>query len=361
MKTVDWASGPFSGEEIWSLGRSLVTYHNGVIPEQKMENTRSLWEVFDNFSLESRELYLLEEIPRIAGPPSPLSFYREFVASNSPVLIENAFGHWPAVRKWSPSYLLEKLGNLEITVAVTPNGYADAVVGDRFVMPEERTMKFAEFLDILEGKSSKEKGIFYIQKQNSNFTEEFRELLSEADTDIPWATEAFGVTPDAVNFWMGDERAVTSLHKDHYENLYCVISGCKTFTLIPPTDLPNIPYGDYKPSKYKSNSSGEFEIVDIFENGSENTAELVPWISIDPLKPDLDKYPRFGKAKIISCTVNAGEMLYLPSLWFHHVQQSHGCIALNFWYDMQFDIKYCYFKFLENISKVLNKNGIKAD
>lgn len=27
------------------------------------------------------------------------------------------------------------------------------------------------------------------------------------------------------------------------------------------------------------------------------------------------------------CSVKAGEMLYLPSLWFHHVQQSHGCVA----------------------------------
>lgn len=27
------------------------------------------------------------------------------------------------------------------------------------------------------------------------------------------------------------------------------------------------------------------------------------------------------------CSVKAGEMLYLPSLWFHHVQQTQGCTA----------------------------------
>jgi len=37
---------------------------------------------------------------------------------------------------------------------VTPNGYADAVVGDRFVMPEERQMSFSSVLDIIEGKVS---------------------------------------------------------------------------------------------------------------------------------------------------------------------------------------------------------------
>ena len=34
--------------------------------------------------------------------------------------------------------------------------------------------------------------------------------------------------------------------------------------------------------------------------------------------------------------VKAGDVLYLPSLWFHHLEQSHGCIAVNFWYDMDF-------------------------
>lgn len=64
-------------------------------------------------------------------------------------------------------------------------------------------------------------------------------------------------------------------------------------------------------------------------------------------------------------------MLYLPSLWFHHVQQSHGCVAgrseprtrpprpphhsqpsvlaVNFWYDMEYDIRYNYFQLLESL------------
>ncbi|KAK7880072.1 hypothetical protein WMY93_033264 [Mugilogobius chulae] len=50
---------------------------------------------------------------------------------------------------------------------------------------------------------------------------------------------ALGKTPDAVNFWLGEENAVTSMHKDHYENLYCVISGEKHFLLLPPTDRPS--------------------------------------------------------------------------------------------------------------------------
>lgn len=53
----------------------------------------------------------------------------------------------------------------------------------------------------------------------------------------------------------------------------------------------------------------------------------VPWIAIDPLSPDLVRYPEYAHCQPVEVTVHAGQTLYLPSLWFHHVQQSHGCIA----------------------------------
>lgn len=37
--------------------------------------------------------------------------------------------------------------------------------------------------------------------------------------------------------------SVLAVHKDHYENLYCVVSGEKHFLLHPPSDRPFIPYG----------------------------------------------------------------------------------------------------------------------
>lgn len=47
------------------------------------------------------------------------------------------------------------MGSKFISVAVTPNGYADAVSGDRFVMPEERRMTFSSVLDIMVGQVSR--------------------------------------------------------------------------------------------------------------------------------------------------------------------------------------------------------------
>ncbi|PVD33808.1 hypothetical protein C0Q70_05069 [Pomacea canaliculata] len=158
-----------------------------------------------------------------------------------------------------------------------------------------------------------------------------------------------GKTPDAVNLWIGDGRAVTSMHRDHYENLYCVISGSKTFTLIPPTDLPFVPYENYPAARYRQ-IGDEFIIEEDKETG------IVPWIPIDPLKPDLKNYPEYSRCQTVEVTVHAGQVLYLPSMWFHHVQQSHGCIAVNLWYDMEFDIKYTYYKFLEKLVQLARRS-----
>jgi len=158
------------------------------------------------------ELYLQSEIPEIDHTITPLSFYREYISKNIPLVIRGAVKHWPAVHRWSIPYFRKVLGDEKIVVAVTPNGYADAIIKkdekEFFVMPEERLLTMSEFLDTLE--NTKEDSVFYIQQQNSNFINSFRKLWSDAEIEISWANEAFGKQPDAVNFWMGDERAVTS-------------------------------------------------------------------------------------------------------------------------------------------------------
>ncbi|VVC99984.1 bifunctional peptidase and (3S)-lysyl hydroxylase Jmjd7 [Leptidea sinapis] len=296
---------------------------------------------------ETSELYLGCNIAK-TNLIDALEFQREYVSKNMPVIIKGGCAQWPATLKWNADYLRKSIPSKSVTVAVTPNGYADGVTMDStgkeyFVMPFETEMSICQFLDILEAK--RENYIPYIQRQNSNLTTDFNELLNDVEPDIAFASQAFNKKPDAVNFWMGDERAVTSMHKDPYENIYCVIDGHKDFILIPPTDLPFVPYQNYLQAKFEY-SEYEGWKIDLLEEQND-----LPWISVDPLNPDLSKYPQFEKTHRYHVRVNKGDCLYLPSLWFHHVRQSHGCIAVNYWYDMEFDIKYCYFKMLEKLCR----------
>ncbi|MCO5593793.1 hypothetical protein L7F22_047810 [Adiantum nelumboides] len=205
--------------------------------------------------------------------------------------------------------------------------------------------------------------VAYAQEQNGCFLSEYSALSADAETHLSWATEALGCLPEAVNLWIGNEKAVTSFHKDHYENLYAVIAGEKHFTLLPPTDVDRLYIRQY-PSACYVKHDGKFAIQ------RKQPRSLVPWASVDPYPAaELEieaktKFPKyFGGPMPFTCTLRAGEILYLPSLWFHHVRQSPDSegrtIALNFWYDMQFDIKYAYYNFLETL--ILKPQGSEEE
>ncbi|CAD7086264.1 unnamed protein product [Hermetia illucens] len=308
-----------------------------------------LEEAFDTLSTEARELYLGSRIPELLEVPSALDFARDYVGKNMPVVIRGCTLHWPAVLKWNSKYFRSLFSDKEVTVAVTPNGYADGIASkdgeDYFVLPEEKQMLMTEFLDTLDVEGP----VHYIQKQNSNLTEDFMELFNDIDGDtLIFAREAFNKNPDAVNFWMGDQRAVSSMHKDPYENIYCVISGYKDFILIPPVDMCFVPRKKYPTGIYKTSSNGEMYIEPVIEDDAALETE---WVSIDPLNPEIEKFPNYEKANVFEIRVNSGDILYLPSLWYHHVRQSHKCIAVNFWYDMEYDARYCYYRMMEKLCK----------
>lgn len=195
----------------------------------------------------------------------------------------------------------------------------------------------------------------YLQEQNDCFHAEYGALARDCEEDVPWASEALGCRPEAVNMWIGNHFSETSFHKDHYENLYAVVTGEKHFLLLPPTDFHRMYIREYPAARYHYHKdTGEFTLE------LEDPIRDVPWSSVDPYpsheekRGEVDKFPLyFNGPKPFEVTVKAGEMLYLPSMWFHHVRQSPDnsglTIAINYWYDMRFDIKYAYFNFLQSI------------
>jgi lysine-specific demethylase 8 len=54
---------------------------------------------------------------------------------------------------------------------------------------------------------------------------------------------------------------------------------------------------------------------------------------VDIEDPDLSRFPRFADAEPIEDILEAGEMLFLPSLWWHRISAMDPNIAVNFWWD----------------------------
>ncbi|KAK5940547.1 hypothetical protein PMZ80_006963 [Knufia obscura] len=259
---------------------------------------------------------------------------------------------------WTKQDLL-KLVEDKVEVAVTPNGRADDlhhIEGKDevvFLSPATLEMTITELFDKLvahdesmtDTTHAESRPVYYLQSQNSNLTTtSLSPILRHVPQNFSFAQPVLA-DPEATNIWIGDERSVTSTHRDPYENLYLVLKGSKTFTLFPPVDEITLPTQHVLTGNYTFDSD-----TNTFSTTVNEDQPRIPWVSADPLLPRdelIKQYPLYEHASPRTVTVREGEILYLPSGWYHHVQQECGiwsedgtrapCIAVNYWFDMEYE------------------------
>ncbi|KAL2428728.1 Bifunctional peptidase and (3S)-lysyl hydroxylase Jmjd7 [Exophiala dermatitidis] len=304
---------------------------------------------------------------------------------------------------WTKEDLCEKVKQ-DVEVAVTPDGRADSLYRlprpsttgtcagnndqpeqseqqggneqyeDVFVQPATVSMPLSSLLDKLcrprslsEPRNHRHRPlstgepVYYLQSQNSNLTTTPLSVLhGDVPPCIPFSKPVLG-EPEAVNIWMGNASSVTSTHRDPYENLYLVVKGKKHFTLWPPCEELCLHAEKVRTAHHildTSTSPPSFRIAldtptptPQPPDTEDEDANRIPWIPIDPLNlpsPDIlaRQYPYYKYSHPLTVTVSEGEMLYLPSGWFHHVRQECGtwndgevapCIAVNYWFDMDYE------------------------
>jgi hypothetical protein len=136
---------------------------------------------------------------------------------------------------------------------------------------------------------------------------------------IPDVLPAFGeanrlaLLPEvAPRIWIGN-RIRVSPHCDLMENVACVVAGRRRFTLFPPEQVTNL-------------YPGPFEL----------TPAGTPVSMVDPLAPDLDRYPRFAAAWATArqAELAPGDALYIPYMWWHGVESLEPVsILVNYWWN----------------------------
>ena len=150
--------------------------------------------------------------------------------------------------------------------------------------------------------------------ENDNLREEYNSLFVDVPKDIPFARIALEKEADAINMWLGNERSVTALHKDNYENIYVQIRGQKHFVLLPPVEMPCVneqllPQARYGPSP-ASDQIGESELI--IRSGDDS--ELLPVPTWDPDEPETRATPYSHLSKPLRATLKQGDLLYLPAM-----------------------------------------------
>lgn len=216
--------------------------------------------------------------------------------------------------------------------------------------------------------------VVYYSRQNDCLRTELSALFATGifPSTFAFAEAAFGTgPPDAINLWIGNERSVSSTHKDHYENLFYVCSGKKEFILNPPADIlflheEEFPCGRFHPchvDKRGESSMTSWAVVPEYDNetnldnAAKGSATQARWIEPD-IKRHLngeygkEEFKLLSKSNPIKVFVSQGEMLYVPSLWLHRVTQTMETVGVNYWYDMKFDCPHwCYFHFLQQLKR----------
>lgn len=220
--------------------------------------------------------------------------------------------------------------------------------------------------------------------------------LPFADRALAGTTADGPAVPDAVNVWVGSGSATTSAHLDFYENFYVVLAGQKTFTLAPPGNVaflrkPSFPTVRYRPATGtaagRTAAAGEgsgasasaagpgsvsrsWVVVPDGEGAdSLGSAERTPWLAPDLARlaeeDTASAYPLVKHASPATVTVRAGQCLFLPALWVHRVAQQGFTVAVNYWYDMEFDHRYAALQAAHGLREVFAASGLdlpaKAD
>ncbi|MEQ7874503.1 cupin-like domain-containing protein [Sphingomonas sp. ASV193] len=111
--------------------------------------------------------------------------------------------------------------------------------------------------------------------------------------------------------WIGNRHRVAA-HVDEADNLACVVSGRRRFTLFPPEQVANLYVGPI-----------------------DRTVAGQPTSTVDLADPDLARFPRFAEARrhALVADLAPGDAIFIPALWWHGVESAGPLnILVNYWW-----------------------------
>jgi ribosomal protein L16 Arg81 hydroxylase len=232
---------------------------------------------------------------QVVEPPSREEFFRTWQRANRPVIFKGAVRHWKAVSQWNMDYLKSAIGDLTVPVEVSATGHFPRDV--RNIALTE--MPVREYIDkAILGDPGELR--YYLSE--TPIQEVFPRLMDDLQM-LPYVNEQ---QPPRMNLWFGAAGTETRLHYDFSHNLFVQLHGRKRFQLFSPGDSTRL----YRyPLKHWY---AHFSQVDI-------------------TKPDFTRFPRFEDATQITCTLEPGDVMFLPVYWWHQPRCLDTSISVSMW------------------------------
>lgn len=247
----------------------------------------------------------------VTGPVDAKAF-AAIRAAGRPVVLRGLVADWPAVtaaRKGDAEmvrYLSREPTPRPVSaIAAAPSErgrffYTPDLTGLNFVRGNGRLENF--LADLLRAAAMPEPPAMAVQ------SEEIATLLPAFARE-----NRLALLPEVTaRIWIGN-RIRVGTHYDAKENVACCVAGQRRFTTYPPDQIAGL-------------YPGPFEL----------TPAGVPVSMVDPVAPDLARFPRFAEAarRAESATLEPGDAIYIPYGWWHGVDSlAPVSILVNYWWN----------------------------
>lgn len=244
-------------------------------------------------------------------PASTLAEVRALAANNRPFVVRGLVETWPLVQHGLQSgraardYLQSKARPTKFIASVGPPDqrgrlfYRDDMSMNVRMGKAELPSIFQQ-IDAAEG--MEDQPIIYMSSVNMKLF--FDGLHEENHLD-------FGDQNVLESIWIGTRTRVAA-HNDFPSNIACVAVGKRRFTLFPPDQFRNLYIGPV-----------------------DNTPAGRAVSMVDFHEPDFDRFPKFEQAldHALSATLDPGDAIFIPSMWWHHVEGlSPFNVLVNYWW-----------------------------
>jgi cupin-like protein len=248
---------------------------------------------------------------------SPEIFQQRYLSGRGkPVIVTGALNAWPAHAKWNFDFFKSRYGSERVVPAIWP--------GDKYL----KVIQFSDYIDSLDDPHRPTPG-FWIDLATKLPCEVpptppgtplyltgwrafnlHPELLDDVELSPKFADDWFPLLPAAFRkileettkylsggFLIGPAGSVATLHADilHTHAYLAQIAGRKKCVLFSPEDSEYL-YGG----------------------------------KADPTQPDFEKFPLLRRATPYECILVPGELLFIPSDWWHHVVALEKSITVSY-------------------------------
>jgi len=230
-----------------------------------------------------------ENRPAVVDDLSADRFYSDFYYRNRPVLIRGFAARWQSWDAFAPQALARTHG--DVVVRVTAGREADPLHERNRRM---RSLPLREFVSTVETAHSNDEYM-------TAGTEMMRGPLASLVAQISPLPGFLGEhRPESVDIWMGPAGTVTHLHPDLCNSLYVQTHGSKRFFFVPPYEAELI-----------------YDGRNLFR-------------TVDPESASARSHRTFPYATVTELDLAAGDVLFIPVGWFHHVRALSPNVALSF-------------------------------